>query len=128
MWQLVPTEEFGRRLRRHVKKHPREAKFTLDNLDTFKRTLDAGTHSQQIRLTYVHPEPGGVLAITERGAGKNAIPLRLYVYPDNESRILHLLTLGDKASQHEDILSCKAWVKANRTEGEHDHGDREEGT
>jgi hypothetical protein len=67
---------------------------------------------RDVKVGYVHPEPGGVLAITQQGAGKNAIPLRMYVYPDDEAKTLYLITIGDKKSQHDDITTtCRSALK-----------------
>lgn len=91
--------------------------FVLGNLASLREALNAGARSQDVRTGFIHPEPGGVLAITERGAGKNAVPLRLYVYPDDEAQCLYLITLGDKKSQQTDILFCKNSLKFIHSEG-----------
>ena len=56
-------------------------------------------------------EPNGVQAIDPRKEAKASSPqARLYVFPDEQSEILHLITLGDKDSQHDDIQYCKSYV------------------
>ena len=55
----------------------------------------------------------GILAIDQKGKGKGAKlkPFRLYVFPDERSKILHLVTLGDKDSQEDDIRHCQSFVE-----------------
>src|SRR5437879_3421061 len=107
MWTVKVSDEYERRLKRYGKNRPQETKFTLGNLELFLSALNAGASSRNVRVGFVHAEPGGVLAITERGAGKNAVPLRLYVYPDDANQTLYVITLGDKRSQDDDIQFCK---------------------
>jgi hypothetical protein len=118
MWEVKVSDEYERRLKRYQKDRPRETKFVLGNLQAFLAALNAGSRSRDIRVGFIHPEPGGVLAVTERGAGGNAVPLRLYVYPDDDSETLFLITMGDKRTQQGDVLFCKRSLKAIRPEGQ----------
>ena len=93
-----------------MKKRPRETKAVHDNLDTFFNALIAGAKPQQIKAGFIHPEPCGVLAFDQKGGGPNLAQTRLYVYPNATTEILHLITLGDKNSQRDDIQNCKAFV------------------
>jgi hypothetical protein len=111
------SDEYERRLKRYQKKRPRETKFVHDKFDSFMAALNAGARPEDVQTGFVHPEPGGVLAITEKGAGRNAIPLRLYIYPDNTNHIMYVITLGDKQSQSDDLLFCKNSLKAFLPEG-----------
>ena len=118
MWDLRPTAEYERRLKQYVKKRPRETRAVLGNLKSFVEALNAGARPRDVRTGFIHPEPGGVLAVTEQGAGKSTIPLRLYVYPHPDGGTLHLVTLGGKATQAEDVLFCKRSIEFLRTEGQ----------
>ena len=110
MWKLSATPEYERRHKRYQKKHKKELLAVLDNLDTYLKALQAGTNPQQIKAGFVHPEPMGVVAIDQKGKGKNVAQTRLYVFADPKDEILHLITLGDKRSQAADIKTCKAFV------------------
>src|SRR4051812_1787662 len=126
MWTIKQSDVYERQLKWYLKKHPRETKVVHDNFDTFLGALNAGSHSRNVKAGYVHPEPGGVLAITERGAGKNAIPLRLYLYPDDEKETLYLITLGDKKSQNDDIIqTCRSALKFLTSESTGPHVQQE---
>src|SRR5262245_11292227 len=105
MWTLLPSDDYNRRFKWYEKKRRRELQAILYNLDTFFKALAAGAKPQQVRAGFVHPEPHGVLAILEKGGGGNLRPTRLYVFPDEDEQVLHLLTIGDKQSQGADIAN-----------------------
>ena len=63
MWTLELTDDYIRRLRKFEKKHPRELKAMLDNLDTFHTALNADAHVQHVNFGFIHKEPYGVKAI-----------------------------------------------------------------
>ena len=110
MWQLALSADYERRHKRYVKKRPRELKAALDNLDTFFKALQRGAKPQQIKTGFIHPEPQGVLAIDQKGGGPGLQQTRLYVYPHEETETLHIVILGDKGSQSEDIEFCREFV------------------
>lgn len=116
MWKLSPSIDVEKRLKKHRKKHSRELKNVFDNLDTFFKCLEAGASSAQIHRGFIHPEPSGVLAIDQKGKGAHLKEFRLYIYQDEESEILHLIILGDKNTQADDIKFCKRFVEALRAE------------
>lgn len=50
----------------------------------------------------MHDEKKGLFAIDQRPPVRG-FQLRLYIYPDFDNRILHVLTIGDKNTQSNDI-------------------------
>jgi hypothetical protein len=125
MWKLEPSDEYDRRHKRYVKNHPRELQAVLDNLDTYFKSLEAGVKPLQISHGFMHHEPLGVVAIDQKGGGKSLAQTRLYVYPDTETETLHVITLGDKGSQKDDIATCRTFVQELRKEGQDPHEDQE---
>jgi len=115
MWSIARSENVHRRLKRFQKKHRRELANAFDNLDTFFKCLQAGAEPAQIQRGFVHPEPSGILAIDQKGSGAHLKQVRLYIYPDEQTETLYVVTLGDKASQEGDIRFCKAFVEGIRT-------------
>jgi hypothetical protein len=101
-----------------VKDHPRELQAVLDNLDTYFKSLEAGVKPLQIKHGFMHSEPLGAVAIDQKGGGKSLAQTRLYVYPEPETETLHLITLGDKQSQKDDIATCRTFVTELRKESE----------
>lgn len=111
MWTLRLTDEFERRRKRYAKKRGRELRAVRGNLDVFVESLNEGAKPQQAKFGFIHPEPLGVLAIDQKGGGKNLAETRLYVFPDEAGRVLYAITLGDKQSQGDDIETCKQFVR-----------------
>lgn len=116
MWKIEITDDYKRSHKWFEKKRPRELKAVLDNLDTFHKALTDGLMPQQIKMGCIHPEPHGVLAIDQKGGGKSLSQTRLYIYPDIDTKILHIITLGDKGSQQKDIGLCNDFVARLRSE------------
>jgi hypothetical protein len=125
MWKLVTTDEYERRQRTYLKKHPRELQAVLDNLDTYFESLKTGTKALQIKHGFLHNEGQGVVAIDQKGGGSNLAQTRLYVYPSEEEEILYLLTLGDKGSQREDIRTSHGHVGQLRKKEQDTHEEPE---
>lgn len=116
MWTLQPTDEYQRRHKRYEKKHRRELQAVSDNLDTFLQSLNEGAKPHPLRFGFLHAEPHGVVAIDQKGGGANLAQTRLYVFPDEHQEVLHVLTLGDKRTQSEDIKYCSSFVLALRAQ------------
>ncbi len=130
MWKLRTTEAYESRFKRFAKKHGRELKAVLSNLDRFLGALNAGSPPLQAKKAFgfIHREPGGVVAVDQKGGGPNLAQTRLYVYADDRECVLYLITLGDKASQKDDIRTCVEFVaelaKAKPEAGS--HGDQQD--
>jgi len=119
MWKPVETEEYTRRHKRYQKNHPRELQAVLDNLNVYFQALVGGIKPLQIQHGFMHAEPQGVVAIDQKGGGKNLAQTRLYVYPDADTETLFLITLGSKGSQQDDNLAyCRSFVTMLRKERE----------
>src|SRR5438128_2625541 len=103
VWDFEPTDEYGRRMKRLGKDRPRELKAVLDNLDTLQKALREENNPQRLPFGFIHIEPRGVVAIDQKGGGKDLAQTRLYVYLDRDTETIHLITLGDKQSQKRDI-------------------------
>ena len=127
MWKPVPTEIYQRRFRQFEKKRPRELQAALANLDRYLVALNQGAMPKQIQGGWLRPEPMDVVAITERGGGKREdgknkgkglVPIRMYAWPEIPAEILHLITIGDKRTQSEDIRFSEKFVRDRLKEQE----------
>lgn len=110
MWKLQPEPEYIKRVDRWPRKHRRELKAMHDNLDTFFGILCKDVPLEQIHFGFIHDEPSGVKAIDQKGAGTGVKQTRLYTYPDTNTEIVHLITVGDKDSQTADIRYATEFV------------------
>lgn len=117
MWLFEFQDDFDKRRRKWPKKHKRELLAALNNLDTFAGALIAGQRPAEARFGFIHAEPMGVLAIDQKGGGPNLKETRLYIYPDTSTELIHVITIGDKDSQPDDIERCKAFMKELRCDG-----------
>jgi len=122
MWTIERSDDYERRHRWYEKKRPRELLAVLSNLDTYFETLAAGVKPLQIKAGFIHPEPLGVVAIDQKGGGRNLAETRLYVYADIDRQVLHVITLGDKNSQRDDLAACRRFVTNLRKGAPPEHG------
>jgi hypothetical protein len=115
-WTDRVYDEFSQRFQSISKKNRLEAQGALANLMFLLEELQKGRMPEQLKheLSFVHSEPLGILAISEKhGARYNTKPkaLRIYVFPSLPDSVLHILTMGDKATQPDDIKHCKQTVE-----------------
>jgi hypothetical protein len=118
MWQLQPEDDYLRRAKWFEKKRLREYEAVAANLKKYFSALTNGARPNQIVGKFVHPEPGGVKALDQSGSKGKLSQTRLYVFPDEDSFKLHLITLGDKQSQPDDIKTCKNFIASLRADKE----------
>lgn len=113
MWAQKSTDDYLKRQKWYEKKRRRELLAVLDNADTVFQGLCEGilTPEQVTRLGFVHTEPQGVLAIDQKGGGKDLRQTRLYVYLDKTSKTFYSIILGDKDTQPNDIKLATSFVK-----------------
>ena len=93
--------------KQYAKKHPNELAAILRNLQRYLELLNVSKNSKCVQAGYLHSEPGGIIAVDQRGLGANLQQTRLYTYADDEQKTVYLLKIGDKDSQHSDIEYCK---------------------
>jgi len=121
MWQLQVTEECQTRIKRFSKRRDREVIAVMDNLDTYHKALDEGAKPLQVKFGFMHFEPMGIVAIDQKGGGRSLQETRLYVYADIITSIIHVILLGDKNQQGDDINFCRRFIQNLRKSTEDDH-------
>lgn len=119
-WSVSPTPEFIRSSHAYEKKHPDELTATLANLlHRYLPRLNHARHHALVHAGCLHHEGHGVIAIDQNGQGKSLRETRLYAYPDDASRTLHLLLIADKSSLKRDLRTVQAILKRIQTEPSH---------
>lgn len=104
-WILKVTDKYE-------KKHPKIFKALINNFDYYFDALNRNVAPQKILVGFVHGGyPHGIKSIDQSRSGEKLKETRLYIYPDTKERTLHLITIGDKGSQHEDVKFCDDYVK-----------------
>ena len=126
MWQLLPTNEYVRRLKQFAKKNPRELQAMLDNLDTYFETLQSGVPPMQVRHGFMHAETHGAIALDQKGCAGKPMQTRFYVFADADAETLHLITIGTKKSQREDNASCRELIVGLRERKQNTHDETEQ--
>ena len=112
-WVLELSENYEKAYKYYEKKHSGELAAVLNNLDSYVKALKNGLHPQFIQAGYIHHEPKGIKALDQKGSGKRQKlqQTRLYIYPNEEAKIVHLITIGDKSSQKNDIRLSVGFVE-----------------
>jgi len=117
VWRLEPYSGYENQLKKFSRKHEEEANAALSNLQMYLSVLQRTNNLQLAnKESFVHKEPDGMVAIDERGAkiakkkGKLKAT-RLYVYAYIEGETVHVLGIGDKDSQKQDIKTCGRKVR-----------------
>ena len=112
VWQLEPTTQWEKDQKWYARKHPAELAAVLRNLDRFLEHLRIAPNSKAIQAGYLHPEPAGVVAIDQKGGGANLQQTRLYVYADDATQIVYLITIGNKDTQSGDIALAREFAES----------------
>ena len=111
MWMIEPSTQFEKDQKHYEKKRPNELAAVLRNLARFLSLLKVSKNSKCVEAGYLHKEPAGVIAIDQRGFSGNLEETRLYTFSVDETKIVHLITIGNKDTQHSDIEYSKNFVK-----------------
>lgn len=84
----------------------------LANFEAYLRVLELGTHPEQAKrlFPFIHDEKSGLVAIDQRPP-KGGFQIRLYVFPHIPTRTVHVVAIGDKSTQENDIRFCHRYVK-----------------
>ncbi len=114
-WSLRASEMYERRFKWFQKKHEPELRAMLVHLNDVVNAVNRGTRPALLKAGFIHNEKAGVIALDQKGdksffKGKPT-QTRLYVYADEDDRTWHLITIGDKGSQKEDVEFCVKYVE-----------------
>jgi len=112
MWEIEPSTQFEKDLKWYEKKRPREITAVLDNLQRYFEQIKVARHPRVVQAGYMHHEPHGVVAIDQKGGGKDLQQTRLYTFAEAETQTLHLITVGTKNEQSADIQFSSDFVKS----------------
>lgn len=115
MWTFEWTADYEKRSKAYRKKWRHELDAVLNNLQKFHVALNEGAHPLQTDFTFVRNERKGLLAIDESQNPGILRATRLYIYPELETKILHVITIGDKSNrQSDDIQKCHDFIAVRK--------------
>lgn len=113
-WQIVPTTQWEKDKKWYEKKRPNELAAVIQNLGQYLKYLRQFPNSKAFMAGFMHTEQAGVIALDQSGGGKGLEETRLYVYADDGSRSVYIITVGNKDSQSSDVLMAKEFVEQLR--------------
>jgi hypothetical protein len=105
----------------YSRKKANELKAVERNLEKCLKLLNLGTKPLQLSLKCVHTEGKGVLAIDESGYKVKTQVTRLYLWCDDTDELVHLITIGDKHSQGDDVKVAQEYVAEQRRKASKAH-------
>ena len=111
MWELQTTTKFDADAKCYAKKRPFELAAVLSNLDRYVEMLEKSQNSRCVQAGFLHPEPGGVLAIDQKGRKEKLQQTRLYTFASDKQKIVYLIAIGNKQSQANDIQFAKRFAQ-----------------
>lgn len=110
-WHLEPTDLYLRRQEEFKKKRPKQLLAVLRNLARYQQMLDEQPIARLVSAGFIHPEGRGIVALTQQGFKPKQPPTRLYLYPAQDSKMVYLITIGDKDTQSQDIQDCNEFIR-----------------
>jgi len=113
-WQLNADHASKAQFSKFAAKRPREYQSLFANLDKINQLLDSGNKFGSFQVGFFRSEGGDIYRIGQTGV-PSAKESRLYVFPDQEARIMYVLKIGIKDGQQDDINEAKDMVKKIRS-------------
>ena len=109
-WNTVLYNTYERSSKKMWKKHKNAMNNVIENFTDYVGFIQStGNPALALKKGYVHPEQKGMIAIDQKGIGKNLTQLRMYVFPDTNKKEIHVLkvnTKPTKSQQGKDINEC----------------------
>ena len=105
-WQIENAFASPGKFKKFSGKHPREYESVFTNLEKVMRLLRCGHKLGSFQIGFFRPEGDGVYRIGQTGV-PGAKESRLYIFPDEQNRVMYVLNIGDKDSQDMDINEAK---------------------
>ena len=111
MWSLEPSTQWEKDAKWYEKKRPDELAAVNRNLGRYLALLNVSKNSKCVEAGYLHKEPGGIIAVDQKGISGNLQETRLYTFAVDAAKTVHLITIGNKESQHSDVEYAKIFAK-----------------
>jgi len=122
-WELELAYAIKSAFKRYAKKHRAEYASCFENLDRVHEILCNGHSWGSFQVGFLRTEGDGLFRVGQTGVA-HARETRLYIHVDEAARRIHVLTIGDKDSQQDDIRDARKIVGEIRKKM--DHEDKEE--
>jgi hypothetical protein len=105
-WPIDSTYSRADKFKEFAELHPREYESLFNNLEKILRLLREGQKVRGFHVNFFRSEGEDVYRIGQT-AVQHAKESRLYVYPDEQNHVMHVLTIGTKERQAQDIKEAR---------------------
>jgi hypothetical protein len=109
-WEIDVAWASSTRFKKLSKRHPAEHDSCWANLNKIKKLLEGGARIGSFKVGFFRSEGGCVYRIGQSGL-RDAKETRMYIYPDEEAKILYVLGMGVKETQSVDIREAKGLAR-----------------
>lgn len=116
-WQIETKYATGSKFKKFAKNHDREYDSLFGNLQRVVDLLNSGHKFGSFQVGFFRSESDGVYRIGQTSVA-GAKESRLYVWPDQETKSIYVLGIGDKDTQSGDINDAKSLMAQIRAEKE----------
>ena len=106
VWHLETANASPGRFKKFSKKHRQEYDSLFANLEKIMNLLRSGHKIGGFSVGFFRSEGEGVYRIGQTGV-PSAKESRLYVFPDERNCAMHVLNIGDKDGQQDDVNEAK---------------------
>ncbi|WP_309398789.1 hypothetical protein [Cerasicoccus maritimus] len=110
-WSISKDYATKSSFKKYAKKHPDEYTSCFANLDKIISLLNGGTKLAQLKIGFFRSEKDDLWRIGQTQV-QDAHETRLYVSINDVTKIIHILKIGDKSSQAQDIPDCKKIIRS----------------
>ncbi len=110
-WQIDIAHASPGKFEKFAAKHRREYDSMFANLNKIMGLLREGHKVGSFQVGFFRPEGEGLFRVGQTGV-PSAKESRLYVFPDQEKRVMYVLNIGTKERQGEDINEAHEVVRS----------------
>ena len=115
-WKFAGAPQFSQRLKEWEQRtsHPQTQLF--NNLHTVFGMLRGGGSKESLVSddSFLTSHGEDIYSVGQNGTGhvSDQIPGMVYFYPDEMTKTIHVITIGDNQTQNEDLIYARSYVAA----------------
>lgn len=110
MWKIETTAGWKNSALHFGAQYPEEMAALLRNLTHYLAQLKAAKSHKHVQALYLEFRESGIVSINQNGMEDGLVNSRMYVFPDESTRILYLLCVGAETKKDSDLEYCKEFI------------------
>jgi hypothetical protein len=110
MWKIETTSGWKNSTLDFSAQRPNELAALLRNLSHYFALLRFARNHKTIEASYLEFLESGIVSINQNGIESGLADCRLYVFPDETSRTLYLLCVGNETDKNSDLEYFKQFL------------------